>query len=133
VPAKDDRLSGQCDAWRYGANVTLEELRELTVLDAAFMIRVRRVHARIEEVFPSLTVEKVAQVWKRVNKFEGVTVRWGAEFMDIVYRSDLDNESRERAFKQLRERHDREYEEHWTDFSRSSRRAGEGRAQIALR
>jgi hypothetical protein len=80
-----------------------------------------------------LTVEKVAQVWKRVNKFEGVTVRWGAEFMDIVYRRDLDDESRERAFKQLRERHDREYEEHWTDFSRSSRRAEEGRAQIALR
>lgn len=89
--------------------------------------------ARIEEVFPSLTVEKVAQVWKRVNQFEGVTNRWGAEFMDLVYRRDFDNESRQRAFKQLKERHDREYEEHWSDFSRSSRSAGEGRAQIANR
>lgn len=113
--------------------MTLEELRELTVLDAAFMIRVRRVPARIEDVFPSLTVEKVAQVWRRVNQFESVTFGWGAEFMDLVYRRDLDDESRERAFKQLEERHDREYEERWSDFSRSSRSAGEGRGQIANR
>lgn len=113
--------------------MTLEELRELTVLDAAFMIRVRRIPARIEEVFPSLTVEKVAQVSKRVVKFESVTFGWGAEFMDLVYRRDLDDESRERAFKQLGERHDREYQDRWSDFSRSSRSAGEGRGQIASR
>ena len=113
--------------------MTLERLRELTVLDAAFMIRVGHADARIEDVFPSLTIEKIAQVWKRVNQFESVTSGWGAEYMDLVYERDLDDESRERAFKQLRERHDREYEARWTDFSKSSRSAGEGRGQIANR
>jgi hypothetical protein len=113
--------------------MTHDQLRELTVLDAAFMIRVGRVDARIEDVFPSLTVEKVAQVWKRVNKFESVTFGWGAEYMDLVYQRGLDDESRERAFKQLRERHDREYDARWTDFSKSSRTAGESRGQIANR
>ncbi|PZE90430.1 hypothetical protein [Curtobacterium sp. MCBD17_008] len=113
--------------------MTLEKLRELSVLDAAFMIRVGHADARIEDVFPSLTAEKVAQVWKRVYKFEDVTFRWGAEHMDLVYQRGLDDESRERAFKQLRERHDREYDARWTDFSKSSRSAGEGRGQIANR
>jgi hypothetical protein len=113
--------------------VTLEELRELTVLDAAFMIQVRRMPVRIEEVFPSLTVEKVAQAWKRVNEFENVTFRWGAESMDIFFRRDLDDESRKRAFKQLGERQNREYEERWSDFSEGSRRAGENRGQFLNR
>ncbi len=77
------------------------------MLDAAFMIRVRREDARVEEVFPCSTAEKVARVSKRVNRFEDVTFRWGAEYMDLVYQRGLDDELRERALQQLRERHDR--------------------------
>lgn len=113
--------------------MTLEELRELTVLDAAFIIQVRRMPVRIEEVFPSLTVKKVAQIQKRVSEFESATFRWGAETMDIFFRPDLNDESRDRAFKQLGERQNREYEERWSDFSEDSRRAGENRGQFLNR
>lgn len=96
------------------------------MLDAAFMIRVRRVDARVEEVFPCLTAEKVAQVWKRVNRFEDVTFRWGAEYMDLVYQWGLDDESRERALQQLRERHDRST----TRAGLTSRRAAPQRERV---
>lgn len=39
------------------------------------------------------------QVWKRVNRFEDVTFRWGAEYMDLVYQRGLDEVLRERALQ----------------------------------
>lgn len=103
------------------------------MLDAALAIRMGGGGVRIEEVFPSMTVEGVAQVRKRVHAFESLTFRWGAEYMDLVYRRDLDEASRERAVDELRGRHDREYEAGWSDFSRASRSAGEFRGQFANR
>jgi hypothetical protein len=108
----------------------LDELRRLPVLDAAFTIHIRYLSdVTIEEVFPSLTADQVAQVWNRVHEFAKVTSRWGAETMDLFYERISDERSREQAFDELATRHDREYEEAWTDFSKNSRIAGESLAQ----
>jgi len=108
----------------------LDELRRLSVLDAAFTIHIRYLSGvTIEEVFPSLTAEQVAQVRNRVHEFERVTYRWGAETMDLFYARIIDEHSRKEAFDELARRHDREYEEAWTDFSKDSRFEGESHGE----
>ena len=107
----------------------LDELRRLSVLDAAFTIHIRYLSVTIEEVFPSLTADQVAQVWNRVHEFAKVTSRWGAETMDLFYERVSEERSRKQAFDELARRHDREYEEAWADFSKDSRFAGESLAQ----
>ena len=108
----------------------LDELRRLPVLDAAFTIYIGHLSGvTIEEVFPSLTADQVAQVWNRVHEFDKVTYRWGAETMDLFYERIIDERSRKQAFDELARRHDREYEEAWADFSKDSRFAGESHAQ----